>query len=82
MRGRFTDSIASTEGWSYAAGTEVLVAGTAFHVDAVPETIGRQWIGSGLLEPVESVNVATSLRPETATSTSPRRTQERGASRR
>jgi hypothetical protein len=85
MRGRFTTSIASTDGWSYGPGTEVLVAGDQYTEDAVPERVGQQWLASGVLEPVATrVESAQSRAPELAavpTNTHPRRDQ-RGAPRR
>lgn len=62
MRARFTTSIASAE-YAFAAGTEVSVAGVAFGPETVPEVVGRQWLASGVLEPLtaalESAAVAT-----------------------
>ncbi len=68
MRGRFTDSIGSVEGWSYGAGTEVLLAGDRYTAESIPEEIGRHWLDSGLLEPITaSVESATSRAPSLAT---------------
>lgn len=85
MRARFTDSIASTEGWSYGVGTEVLLAGDRYTADAVPEAVGRVWLSTGLLGPVEAVaETATQVASRTAASTpvTPRQRPERFASRR
>lgn len=70
MRARFTDSIASRDGWAYGAGTEVSVAGDQFAETAVPELAGLAWLESGLLEPVPAA-------PETASSPRPRAASRR-----
>lgn len=64
MRCRFTDSIASL-GFDYPAGRVVEVGGKTYALDRVPEAIGRQWIASGLLEPLEP-EAAAIRSPETA----------------
>lgn len=51
MRARFLTSIASQD-FGFTAGTEVSVVGTEFGPDTVPEVIGRQWLASGVLEPL------------------------------
>ena len=48
MRARFTDGIASAEGWSYHEGQEVVV-GRVFGEGEVPEDRARLWLSSGLL---------------------------------
>ena len=64
MRARFTDSIASAD-FDFSAGTEVLVEGTQFGLGTIPEHIGRQWIASGVLVPIE-IEAAALRAPETA----------------
>lgn len=74
MRARFTDSIASTEGWSYGMGTEVLVAGDRHTADTVPASVGQVWLSTGLLEPVgQARELATASAPQTATPSAPSR---------
>jgi hypothetical protein len=83
MRARFTDSIASTEGWSYDHGTEVLVAGDRHTVDTVPESVGRVWLTTGLLEPIAaSTEVATAPVPTLTQSPTVPPRRQRAASRR
>jgi hypothetical protein len=63
MRCRFTTHIASM-GIDYPAGREVEVRGKTYALDQVPELVGRQWLASGVLEPIAE---AAAIRPpETA----------------
>lgn len=67
MRARFTDSIASVEGWGYDAGQEVAIDGTDFLAGVVPVANGDQWLATGLLEPVAApADVADAQHKETA----------------
>jgi hypothetical protein len=69
MRARFTDSISSTEGWSYGGGTIVAV-GSVFTESEVPESYATKWLASGLLEAVRDTNestVAVQVKAERAT---------------
>lgn len=66
MRARFTSHIASL-GFDYPEGRVVEVGGKTYAVDRVPEKIGRDWLASGVLEPVPAAVESASLRsPETA----------------
>lgn len=55
MRARFLTSIASV-GFAYSAGTEVSVGGKTYGADCVPESVGRAWLASGVLELIGSVD--------------------------
>ncbi len=67
MRARFTTSIASAD-YSYPAGREVAVTGTQYGVDTVPESVGRSWLASGVLERIAVPLESAAVRPnETAT---------------
>lgn len=78
MRARFTTSIAS-QWWDYPAGREVLVGGTQYGPECVPEAIGRAWLASGVLERVDAPAVATVSTPETAALAAPRPRPQRAA---
>lgn len=70
MRARFTDCIASTEGWSYGVGAEVRLAGDRYTADTVPMSVGQVWLSTGLLEPVGvSTELATASPSRTAAGT-------------
>lgn len=64
MRARFTTSIASAD-FDFSDGTEVSVEGTQFGLGRIPERIGRSWIASGVLVPIE-LEAAALRAPETA----------------
>lgn len=65
MRARFTTSIASAD-FGFSAGTEVLVEGTQFGLGLIPESYGKLWLASGVLEPLVEVEAAALRTPETA----------------
>lgn len=64
MRARFTTSIASAE-YSFEAGATVSVSGEVFGFDTVPESLGRAWLASGVLELIGAESAAVTS-PERA----------------
>ncbi len=73
-RARFTNAIASTEGWSYPSGAEVTL-GERFSRESVPARIAEPWLASGLLEPIAPHTAAPVPAPNSATT--PRRNPSR-----